>query len=130
MASDIDTTQPPEGNPTTAGVRANFTSAKSEIEALQARISTLSVRVWIQRSSAADNNWTSVAWAPELGLFVAVANTGTGDRVMSSPDGINWTSRSSAADNNWQSVAWSPELGLFVAVAITGTGDRVMTNLL
>jgi hypothetical protein len=35
MASDIDIAIPPFGNATTAGVRANFTAAKSEIEALQ-----------------------------------------------------------------------------------------------
>lgn len=38
MASDIDITQPPFGNATTAGVRANFATAKAEIEALQQQI--------------------------------------------------------------------------------------------
>jgi hypothetical protein len=40
---------------------------------------------WTARSSAADNNWFSVTWAKELGLLVAVADTGTGNRVMTSP---------------------------------------------
>jgi hypothetical protein len=57
--------------------------------------------VWVTRSSAADNEWRSVIWAYELGLFVAVAGSGNGNRVMTSPDGITWTSRVSAADNNW-----------------------------
>jgi hypothetical protein len=70
-----------------------------------------------------------VCWSAELGLFAAVANTGTGNRVMTSPDGIVWTARSSAADNGWLSVCWSAELGLFAAVANTGTGNRVMTCL-
>lgn len=35
MASNIDTTKPVAGTPTTASVRANFASAKDEIEALQ-----------------------------------------------------------------------------------------------
>jgi hypothetical protein len=70
-----------------------------------------------------------VCWSPEAGLFVAVANTGTGNRVMTSPDGITWTARTSAADNQWHSVTWSPEAGLFVAVAYSGTGNRVMTCL-
>lgn len=30
------------------------------------------------------NNWYGVCWSSELGLFCAVANTGTGDRVMTS----------------------------------------------
>ena len=40
---------------------------------------------------AADNNWDSVTFGN--GLFVAVSYYGTGDRVMTSPDGITWTSR-------------------------------------
>jgi hypothetical protein len=84
---------------------------------------------WTARSSAADNAWHSVCWSKEVGLFVAVAYTGTGNRVMTSPDGISWTARSSAADNGWLSVCWSKEVGLFVAVAYTGTGNRVMTCL-
>ena len=83
---------------------------------------------WTTRSSAADNDWHSVCWSPELHLFVAVATTGTGNRVMTSPDGMNWITRTSAADNSWYSVCWSPELSLFVAVAATGTGSRVMTS--
>lgn len=35
MASNIDTTKPEQGSPTTASVRLNFTAAKNEIEALQ-----------------------------------------------------------------------------------------------
>jgi hypothetical protein len=89
---------------------------------------TLVVSNWISRTSPENNAWSSVCWSPELGLFVAVATSGSGNRVMTSPDGLNWTSRSSAADNAWSSVCWSPELGLFVAVAYTGTGNRVMTS--
>ena len=40
---------------------------------------------WTTRTSAADNNWRSVCYGN--GLFVAVAYTGTGNRVMTSPDG-------------------------------------------
>ena len=83
---------------------------------------------WLSSSSAADNQWRSVCWSPELGLFCAVADTGTGNRVMTSPDGITWTTRTSAADNGWFSVCWSPELGLFCAVSLNGTGNRVMTS--
>jgi hypothetical protein len=86
------------------------------------------VSTWTSRTSAADNGWRSIVWSPELSLFVAVSDTGTGNRVMTSPDGIIWTTRTSAANNSWYSIAWSPELSLFVAVAITGTGNRVMTS--
>jgi hypothetical protein len=83
---------------------------------------------WTTQSSAADNQWWSVTWAPELGLLVAVAISGTGNRVMTSPDGINWTIQSSAADLQWLSVTWAAELGLLVAVSNSGTGNRVMTS--
>jgi hypothetical protein len=79
---------------------------------------------WTSRISAADNQWQSVTYGN--GLFVAVANTGTGNRVMTSPNGITWTIRTSAANNGWLSVTYGN--GLFVAVAISGTGDRVMTS--
>ena len=84
---------------------------------------------WTSRTSAADNNWRSVCWSAEVGLFVAVSYNGSGNRVMTSPDGVNWTSRTPAADNNWMSVCWSAEAGLFVAVSNNGSGDRVMTSL-
>ena len=41
---------------------------------------------WTIRTSAADNSWRSVTYGN--GLFVAVAYTGTGNRVMTSPDGV------------------------------------------
>lgn len=86
------------------------------------------VSTWTTRASAANNNWRSVVWSPELRLFIAVGDTGTGSRVMTSPDGITWVTRASAADNDWWSVAWSSQLGLFAAVSYTGTGNRVMTS--
>ena len=86
--------------------------------------STQAQTTWTIRSSAADNGWRSVTYGN--GLFVAVANSGTGNRVMTSPDGITWTARTSAADNSWHSVTYGN--GLFVAVAQTGTGNRVMTS--
>lgn len=78
---------------------------------------------WILRDASINNNWQSVTFGN--GLFVAVANSGSGDRIMTSPDGINWTTRVSAADNFWRSVTFGN--GLFVAVANGGT-NRIMTS--
>lgn len=83
---------------------------------------------WLASSTPADNDWAGIAWASELGLFAAVASTGTGNRVMTSPDGVTWTARSSAADNSWTAITWSPERGVFAAVANSGSGNRVMTS--
>ena len=73
---------------------------------------------FVARTPANTNNWYDVAWGNNL--FVAVGQSGTGDRVMTSPDGIAWTIRTSASDSTWNSVTWSETLGLFVAVAQTG----------
>jgi len=67
-----------------------------------------------------------MCWSPLLGLFCAVANSGTGDRVMTSPDGATWTSQDSASDNYWKSVCWSPTIRMFCAVSETGTKNSVM----
>ncbi|PCK04619.1 MAG: hypothetical protein COA42_19020, partial [Alteromonadaceae bacterium] len=76
--------------------------------------------------SAANNNWTDVAYGN--GVFVAVGYTaGTANQVMTSPDGVTWTARTSAADNYWYGITYGN--GLFVAVAYDpGTGNRVMTS--
>lgn len=105
-------------------VNANGSGTASAPIALTPAISIDPGTTWTTRTSAADNNWFSVTHGN--GLFVAVAYTGTGNRVMTSPDGINWTSRAPAVDNNWYSVAYGN--GLFVAVSVNGTGNRVMTS--
>ena len=81
---------------------------------------------WTSRTSAADNAWFSVAYGN--GLWVAVANSGTGNRVMTSPDGITWTIRTSPADNEWISVAYGNGLWVAVAYYSTTAGNRVMTS--
>lgn len=87
---------------------------------------------WTSRTSAADNVWRSVTWGGPASqqAFVAVAQSGAGDRVMTSPDGATWTSQASAANSDWLSVAWGGPAGQqkFVAVAQSGAGDRVMTS--
>ena len=79
---------------------------------------------WELRKSSVANQWTDIAYGN--GIYVAVSNDGTGDRVMTSPDGRYWTTRVSAADNQWNGIIFGN--GLFVAVASSGTGNRVMTS--
>ena len=59
---------------------------------------------------------------------VAVASSGTGNRVMTSSDGFTWTARPAAADQEWRSICWAQQLGLLVAVSSTGGNQRVMTS--
>jgi hypothetical protein len=103
------------------------------ITALNARTRTsaastnAAISSWTTRT-APSNDWVSVCWSPELSLFVATSYAGTGNRIMTSTDGITWISQTSAADNIWWSVCWSSKLSLFVTVSTTGTGNRVMTS--
>ena len=80
---------------------------------------------WTSRATPVDVSWVSVAYGN--GTFVAVANDGTGDHVMTSHDGIAWTART-APDGDWGAVAYGN--GLFVAVsdALAPTPYRVITS--
>ena len=79
---------------------------------------------WTTTQTGFDQSWFGITYGN--GVFVAVAQNGTGNRVMTSPDGIAWTTRSSAANYNWTSVTYGNNL--FVAVAIWATGNGVMTS--
>jgi tetrahydromethanopterin S-methyltransferase subunit F len=88
---------------------------------------------WVMQSTPADHSWYSVTYGN--GLFVAVAcgvgstdscNTTAGNRIMTSPDGIEWTLQESISTNQWHSITYGN--GLFVAVAWSGSGNRVMTS--
>lgn len=84
---------------------------------------------WVQRASAADNLWMAVTWIPELDLFVAVAESGAGNRVMTSPDGINWTVRVTPVINvEWWSVAYGAGLIVAVARGFDNGDTKVMTS--
>ena len=84
---------------------------------------------WQLRTSAADNAWSSICLHTPTGRLVAVANDGTGNRVMTSDDGgITWQPRTSAANNAWSSICLHTPTGRLVAVAESGTGNRVMTS--
>lgn len=82
---------------------------------------------WTSRTPAANIWWQDITFG--IGLFVAVAQTGTGNRVMTSPNGINWTSRSTPMDADFKGVAYGN--GVFVAVSTGGAGvtaGNVMTS--
>ena len=67
-----------------------------------------------------DLAWEAVTYGN--GTFVAVASSGSGNRVMTSTNGTDWVSRTSASDSDWQAITFADNL--FVAV---GT-DAVMTS--
>ena len=72
--------------------------------------------------------WRNVCWSPSLNLFVATAESGI-DNFMVSSDGLNWK----RANNYFlgldiRGICWSPELSMFIAVSRTG-GRRVLKSL-
>jgi hypothetical protein len=73
---------------------------------------------WVRRT-APSRIWTSMAWSEELRLFVAVAKSGSGDRVMTSNNGVNWTIGQSAADSEWNLVIWAKAANRFLALSPT-----------
>jgi len=76
-------------------------------------------------SGVLNNDWQSVCWSPELGLFCTVAFSDTNTRAMISTNGTIWNSSiTGVLDNAWRSVCWSPKLGLFCAVASSGNTDN------
>ncbi len=68
---------------------------------------------WQSINQGTDLSYQSVTYGN--GVYVAVASSGVGKRVATSPDGATWTIRNSAADNAWTSVTFGN--GIFVAVA-------------
>ena len=82
---------------------------------------------WTFRTAAAAIWWTDITYGN--GLFVAVARTGTNNRVMTSPNGINWTSRTTPVNLDFVGVTYGN--GLFVAVSLGGagvTGGNIITS--
>jgi hypothetical protein len=101
--------------------------AGSDILGNQIAYSSNGGQAWSTVAAPADNMWSGIAYGN--GQFVAVAATGSGDRVMTSPDGINWTLRTGIPDYPWSSITYGN--GMFVAVAKglgTGNLNRIMTS--
>ena len=111
----------PQGTPSNV-INYNFTSgAISNVLALPS--ANIYGKSWTTTGSnlPVSANWRSVAWSPQLGIFVAVANGEASYGAAYSADGKTWVWSTSIVNlpvsTYWNSVAWSPQLGIFVAVA-------------
>lgn len=82
-------------------------------EEYKTALALTSARTWTSRTIPVTNNWRDCAYGN--GIWAAVSNNGTANRVMTSPDGVNWTSRTSAADSNWVDIIFAE--GRFLAIA-------------
>lgn len=87
-------------------------------------------------SSAAGETWTAAtpptaSWrkiAYGNGLFVAVANGTSGNRIITSPDGITWTARTTPSTYALWGITYGN--GMFVAGALSNSpaGNRILTS--
>jgi hypothetical protein len=128
------TTFPPDrwAVPTTAYSKLHITDRGHAYIAEKSSVGEVGVAGidWVTRASAADNEWWSVVWARELGLFVAVGQSNTNNGIMTSPDGVVWTTRPMPTSYIWTSTAWSPELNRFVSVADNpNVSNNIMTSI-
>ena len=108
----------PQGTPSNV-INYNFTSgAISNVLALPS--ANIYGKSWTTTGSnlPASTYWRSVAWSPQLGIFVAVAIYSGSYGAAYSPDGKTWVTSgvNLPVNEGWISVAWSPQLGIFVAV--------------
>ena len=75
------------------------TASPATAAVLDGRVSSLAAgESWTSRTTPVDKPSSSVTYGK--GLFVAFSCTGSGNRVMTSPDGITWNSRLSPVNNN------------------------------
>lgn len=81
---------------------------------------------WTQQKSAANNQWLGIAYGNNL--YVAISIDGSGNRVMTSPDGVAWTIGASAANLEWRSIAYGNGIYVAVASGVSGGVNRVMTS--
>ncbi len=71
-----------------------------------------------------NDQWTRIGG--DANTMVAVAESGTNNRIMSTGNGTTWTSRTNPDDNDWTGLVHANDQ--YVAVASSGTGNRVMTS--
>jgi len=71
--------------------------------------------------STSTNQWSSITYSPQLGLYVSVAKAGsTTERLMYSYNSLVWYAGNTADDTvAWESVIWVSELANFISVGST-----------
>jgi hypothetical protein len=112
-------------------VRSGVQTAVSKLDDSSLFLRQSFVKNWIVQKPSEDTDWYGIAWSPELKLFAAVGGpSSTGNRIMTSPNGIDWTSRTDVgtALAIWLRICWSPGLSLFCAVASFGGTGNIMTS--
>lgn len=105
-------------------------SAKKIIDSLVAIMNATTpatASVWTIGTSVADISWWACTYGG--GLFAAISSTGTGNQIMTSPDGYNWTSRSTINSRQYLNIGFGN--GVFLGLPYNtsgGTLDSVLRS--
>ena len=78
-------------------------------------VSELNTTYGISGGSVPAKSINTIAWSPQLKLFVAT--TGDNGLFLYSSDGLAWNTSSTALNRKFKGVCWADKLGLFVAIA-------------
>lgn len=83
---------------------------------------------WYKTTATRGIEWNSVLFSAELGIYLAIGNSPSGDVSMFSEDGVRWYPAGLVSSRIWRYLAWSPSLAIFSGVA--GGGGNVATSYL
>ena len=87
-------------------------------------VSELNTTYGISGGSVPAKSINTIAWSPQLKLFVAT--TGDNGLFLYSSDGLAWNTSSTALNRKFKGVCWADKLGLFVAIAYDGGSHNGM----
>lgn len=73
------------------------------------------------------NSLTDLVSADSIGLAVAIAKTGDGNRIIYTVNGVDWKLGTSAANYTWNSICYADDQNKFSACGSSGTGKRIMS---
>jgi hypothetical protein len=118
---------------TLTNLDTNITENTSEITTLNKNNLIYNSKTYIDKAVTSWNsrtiptgNWKKIIWVAELNLFIGISISTSGNRMMTSSNGIDWAYVVGAPSIALQDIVWSPELSLLVAVATTLLNDPAL----
>jgi len=76
---------------------------------------------WTDQTVPNSNLRYGIAWSEYNAQFLAVAQSGTGNRLLYSSDGETWTEGTTGTDGAWYAVCWGESAHSWVVVATSGS---------
>ena len=86
------------------------------------------VSTWNSRTIPT-GNWKKMIWVDELKILIGISISTSGNRMMTSSNGIDWAYVVGAPSIALQDIVWSPELSLLVLVLLSEiTASAIYTS--